>query len=225
MTNHYSLSTKEKGEDLQTWIENHHAPGCPYPISEFSLAPRNPDYAIERTPIRLDSGALAALHLDASTETSGYRKISITRQGEGPPTWWIGRIGPGVLFMDDIFRSTRSEDPHISEFTKAAYELDFPLNSLMHVIVPNVNETDTLSCVKRVYKSHEVIRYPWSEEQTWEPCSSGYKALLGTGIGKIVGAFVLCSWGQGRKRISRIVTFHVKSDVHKLYMRFDLEDI
>jgi len=48
-----------------------------------------------------------------------------------------------MIFLDDIFRSKRSEDPYISEFTKAAYQLDFPLNSLRSVIAANINEADT----------------------------------------------------------------------------------
>lgn len=48
-----------------------------------------------------------------------------------------------MIFLDDIFRSKRSDDPYISEFTKAAYQLDFPLNSLRSVIAANINEADT----------------------------------------------------------------------------------
>jgi hypothetical protein len=136
--------------------------------------------------------------------------------------WWIGRTEPGVIFIDDVFRSKRSDDPYISEFTKAAYKIDFPLDSLRNVFVPNVDEVNTLLCLRKVYKS-QGLHYPSSAEQTWEPSSSEFNGLLGTGIGKIVTTFVLCAWGQGRKRIARIITFHIDADIHKLYMRFDLE--
>ncbi|KAJ5694612.1 hypothetical protein N7536_005024 [Penicillium majusculum] len=160
-----------------------------------------------------------------SKDIKANRSISITQRDEGPPVWWIGRTGPGVIIIDNIFRSKRSDDPYISEFTKAAYTFDFPLDSLRNVFVPNVNETNTLSCIKKVYKLREGLRYPSSTHQIWEPSSSEFSALLGTGIGKVVAAFILCAWGQGRKRIARIITFHIDADVHKLYMRFDLEDM
>ncbi|KAJ5467539.1 hypothetical protein N7475_005291 [Penicillium sp. IBT 31633x] len=225
MAPHYPLWLEENGHILQNWIENDRALGCPYPISTFTLTRRHPDYAINRASVHLDAGAMIAIGLNIDGTSSGYRKISVTNRDDGPPTWWIGRTGPGVVFIDDIFRSTRSEDPYISEYTKAIYKMNYPLDSLRHVVVPNVNEANTISCVREVYKSREGLCYPSNAEQTWEPCSPEYRALLGTAIGKVVGAFVLCSWGQGRKRIVRIVTFHMKSDVHKLYMRFDLDDM
>ncbi|KAJ5514351.1 hypothetical protein N7463_003903 [Penicillium fimorum] len=211
-----------RGQIQQKWIENCGA-GCWYPISTFFLMPRHQDYTVDRTSVKLDAKLLTVLNMNNANST--YRKISITQRDEGPPVWWIGRTGPGVIIIDDIFRSKRSEDPYISEFTMAVYKMDFPLDSLKKVFVPNVNERNTLSCVKEVYKTRERIRYPSSAEQTWEPSSSEFHALLGIGIGKLIAAFVLCAWGQGKKRIARIVTFHVGADVHKLYMRFDLEDM
>lgn len=222
MADSYPLWEK-KGRNLQKWIENYRTAGCPYPISTFTLMPRHRDYVVDRTSVKLDAKLLTALNMSNANTT--YRSISITQRDEGPPVWWIGRTGPGVIFIDDIFRSKRSDDPYISEFTKAAYKLDFPLDSLQNVFVPNVNKMNTLSCIKKVYKSREGLRYPSSIQQIWEPSSSEFSALLGTGIGKVVAALVLCAWGQGRKRIARIVTFHIDADVHKLYMRFDLEDM
>ncbi|KAJ5384788.1 hypothetical protein N7517_002699 [Penicillium concentricum] len=211
-----------RGRIQQKWIENRTA-GCLYPISTFTLTPRHQDYTVDRKSVKLDAKLLTALNMDNANST--YRKISITQRDEGPPVWWIGRTGPGVIFIDDIFRSKRSEDPYISEFTKVAYEMDFPLDSLKSVFVSNVNEKNTPSCVREVYKAREGVRYPSSAEQTWKPSSSEFHALLGIGIGKLIAAFVLCAWGQGRKRIARIVTFHIGADVHKLYMRFDLEEM
>ena len=222
MADNYSLWEK-KGRSLQKWIENHRAAGCPYPISTFTLKPRHPDYTVDRTSVHPDAKLLTALNMSNTNFT--FRKISIRQRDEGPPVWWIGRTGPGVIFIDDIFRSKRSDDPYISEFTKAAYKLDFPLDNLRNVFVPNVNEVNTISCIRNGYKSGEGLRYPSSTQQTWEPSSSEFRALLGTGMGQIIAAFVLCAWGQGRKRISRIFTFHIGADVHKLYMRFDLDDM
>ncbi|CAP94544.1 hypothetical protein E8E15_002184 [Penicillium rubens] len=221
MADDYHLWEK-KGRRLQKWIENYRASGCPYPISTFTLTSKHRDYIVDRTSVHIDLKLPTALNL--SNANSTYRQVNIRLRDEGPPVRWIGRTGPGVIFIDDVFRSKRSDDPYISEFTKAAYQMDFPLDSLRNVIVPNVDEVNTLSCLRKVYKS-QGLHYPSSTEQTWEPSLPEFNALLGTGIGKIVAAFVLCAWGQGRKRIARIVASHIGADVHKLYMRFDLEDM
>ncbi|KAJ5185117.1 hypothetical protein N7491_007011 [Penicillium cf. griseofulvum] len=212
-----------KGRIMQKWIENKQKLRCPYFVSTFTLTSRHQDYIVNRASVKLDAKLLTALHMNNANST--YRKISITQRDEAPPVWWIGRTGPGVIFIDNIFRSKRSGDPYMSEFTKAAYEMDFPLDSLKYVFGTNVNEKDTLSCVRKVYKTREGLRYPSSTEQIWEPSSPEFQALLGVGIGKVVAGSVLCAWGQERKRIARIVTFHIGADVHKLHMRFDLEDM
>ena len=124
MTDDYRLWEK-KGQNLQKWIENPHASDCPFPISTFTLTSRHRDYIVDRTSVHLD----AKLHtsLNPSNASSTYRQVSITLRDEGPPVWWMGRTGPGVVFIDDVFRSKRSDDPYISEFTKAAYKMEFPL--------------------------------------------------------------------------------------------------
>ncbi|KAJ6187506.1 hypothetical protein N7519_002414 [Penicillium mononematosum] len=152
MADDYRLWEK-KGRSLQKWIENYCASDCPFPISTFTLTPKHQDYIVDRT------------------------SDSITLRGEGPPVWWIGPTGPGVIFIDDVFRSKRSDDPYISEFTKAAYKMDFRLDSLRNVFVHNVDEVNTLSCLRNVYRS-QGLHYPSGAEQTWKPSSSEFNARL-----------------------------------------------
>ncbi|CAG7943373.1 unnamed protein product [Penicillium olsonii] len=213
----------EKGRALQRWIEENQS-GCPYPKSTFTLTYKSRDYFVVASRKKLDEKLLTALKI--KNPKYAYHNISIRQRDthSHAPVWWIGRTAPGMILLDDIFRSKRSEDPYISEFTKAAYQLEFPLDSLKSVVVINVNEKDTVECIRRMYKS-QGIRYPWSTQHTWRSWTPEGQALLGTGIGKVLGAFVLCAWGQGRKRISNIVTFHMDCDIHKLHMRFELEDM
>ncbi|CAG8090554.1 unnamed protein product [Penicillium salamii] len=213
---------EERGLILQRWIEGRQS-GCPYPKSVFTLAYKSRDYLIVAKQEKLNAKLLAFLQIGNTNST--FHNVSVTQRDVSAPTWWIGRIAPGMVIVDDIFRSKRSDDPYISEFTKAVYQLEFPLNSLKSVVVANINEKDTVHCARhKVYKS-QGLQYPSRTQHIWNSSSHEFQALLGTGIGKVVGAFVLCAWGQGRKRISRIVTFNIDSDVHKLHMRFDLEDM
>jgi hypothetical protein len=112
----------------------------------------------------------------------------------------------------------------MSEFTKAAYEMEFPLSSLRYVFVTDISETDTVRCIRDEVYSSEGLPYPSNEQAVWGP-SSEFDALLGSTIGRIVGAFILCGWGQGKKQIARIVTFHDGEYLQRLNMRFDIEDI
>ncbi|CAG8933504.1 unnamed protein product [Penicillium salamii] len=213
---------EEKGLILQGWIEGRQS-GCPYPKSVFTLAYKSRDYLIVAKQEKLNAKLLAFLQFEDTNPT--FYNVSVTKRDVSAPTWWIGRIAPGMVIVDDIFRSKRSDDPYISEFTKAVYQLEFHLNSLRSVVVANINEEDTVHCARhKVYKPHG-LQYPSHTPVIWKRNSPDFQALLGTGIGKVVGAFVLCAWGQGRKRVSRISTFNIDSDVHKFHMRFDLEDM
>lgn len=112
----------------------------------------------------------------------------------------------------------------MSEFTKAAYEMDIPLNSLRYVFVTDISETDTVRCVRDEVYSSEGLPYPSNEQVTWGP-SSEFDALLGTTMGRVVAALIMCAWGQGKKQIARVVTFHDGEYLQRLNMRFDIEDI
>ncbi|CDM30178.1 unnamed protein product [Penicillium roqueforti FM164] len=214
---------EEKGRSLRRWIEREHEPGCPYPRSTFAVTydPQPQNYSVTHEAVWWDSAWDTCIYpFDLPDELN---KIEIHNR-QGPPVGWEGRTGQGVVFLDWIRRSRRSTAPHISELTKAAYEMDFSLNSLEYVFVTSIFETDTVQCVRdEVYRT-EGIEYPSSEHRIWTP-SCEFDALLGTAIGKTVAAFVLCAWGQGRKRIARIVTFHDGEYLQRLNMRFDIEDV
>ncbi|KGO56883.1 hypothetical protein PEX1_072130 [Penicillium expansum] len=215
---------EEKGRSLRRWIERYHEPGCPYPKSTFAVTyyPQPRDYSVTHESASLDSTWDTWIY--PHNLPAELNKIEIKNR-KGPPVGWEGRTGQGVLFLDWIRRSRRSAAPHMSEFTKAAYEMDFPLRSLKYVFVTDISETDTVECIRdEVYKS-EGIAYPSSEQEIWDSPSREFDALLGTTMGKAVAAFVLCAWGQGMKRIARIITFHDGEYLQRLNMRFDIEDI
>lgn len=204
-------------------MERYHELGCPYPMSTFSVTynPQPREYSVAHKAVCLDP--LWGKWIHPLALPIELNKIEIENR-QGPPVGWEGRTGQGVVFLDWIRRSRRSTAPHMSEFTKAAYEMDFPLESLRYVFVTNIFETDTVECIRdEVYKS-EGLPYPSSEQKIWTS-SHEFDALLGTTMGKIVAAFVLCAWGQDRKRIARIVTFHDGKYLQCLNMRFDIEDI
>jgi hypothetical protein len=85
-----------------------------------------------------------------------------------------------------------------------------------------VNPITTRCVSDEVYKSIVPYKYPSSENRNWDYATAEYDALLATPIGKMVACFVLCTYGQGEKRIARIVTFN-GNRMQELNMRFDIE--
>ncbi|EKV15645.1 hypothetical protein PDIG_09990 [Penicillium digitatum PHI26] len=145
----------------------------------------------------------------------------------GGVTALVGTIAPGVLFLYSI-RRTRlpSNDPYVSQLAKMAYETHFPLDGLKYVIVNEVQEEHTEPFIhEQIYPSRKGLSYPSAEHQTWGCPSPEFSAIMGTPVGKVVGTFLLCAFGQGVKRVARIVTFQDGLDLHKLHIRFDIEDV
>jgi hypothetical protein len=221
-----------KGRLFRKWMESAREPGCPVERSTLILDPKakHSEFNVKDIPSKLTASwnnMIAPLGLllertSVSYSESQYRDIEIT-QRRGSPANWCGRIGPGVIFIDNVYRSHNNPRvPHMSDFTKAAYEMGFPLSSLKHIFVNGIINENTVPTVRyEVYRALVPYEYPAKEPRIWHLGTAEFDALLGTGIGKMVASFVLCAFGQGRKRILRIVTFHT-SEFFNLNMRFDL---
>ncbi|CAI7591168.1 unnamed protein product [Penicillium discolor] len=209
------------GDKLIRWMENANEPGClvlrstlttgtlPHPILWHSeherewLSPEQISCIVGKSPCLRHT-------------------IIKTRGGV---TGLIGTIGPGLLFIYSIRRGSASNDPHVSELSKIAYEKHFPLESVKHVIVNEVQENATEPFIEeQIYRSREGLIYPSAEPQTWDYDTPEFRAIMGTPIGKVVGSFILGSFGQGMKKVFRIVTLQRGLELHKLDIRFDIED-
>ncbi|KAJ5383125.1 hypothetical protein N7517_001036 [Penicillium concentricum] len=80
-----------------------------------------------------------------------------------------------------------------------------------------VQECETEPFIEEhIYPSRIGLSYPSAKTQTWNRSSPEFSAIMGTPVG---------TYGQGVKRIARIATFHTALDLHKLHIRFDIEDV
>lgn len=220
------------GQNLQRWMESANVSGCYVNLSDFNWTDIETEGWTkvdqpECLPVELVSYAkdlgLPEDTLDPDHSNSPYRYVLVMTPGSAEePLSWIGRVGKGVIFMDVIFRSNNSP-LYIGELTKAIYEHKFPLESLMHVFVTCVVNEHTVDCVKRICLVNG-LDYPPTGKRTWEGSSSEFSALLGTKIGKSVARFILCAYGQGVKRITRVVICSQNFD-GEFDMRFDIEDV
>ncbi|KAJ6085034.1 hypothetical protein N7499_004663 [Penicillium canescens] len=228
----YKYGRQPKGRMFRKWMENPLEPGCPVARSTLVLdhRTRHPEFRVTHTPTKLSASwnpllaplGLTLEHPDVRDSGSQYRDIEIMNR-HGSPVNWCGCTGPGVIFIDNVYRShNNARLPHMSDITKVAYEMDFSLNSLKHVFVNGIMNEDTVPCVRyEVYRSIVPYEYPSRDPRIWDLGTAEFDALLGTGIGKMVASFVLCAFGQGRRCIVRIVTFHT-NEFYNLNMQFDI---
>ncbi|CAG8878607.1 unnamed protein product [Penicillium nalgiovense] len=199
------------GETFRRWMECADEPGCYIPRTTLTVAGLDPTLwhvVSSPKPLTLEwvswAGIFGLTLDDPASDQTMYLDQSVLKI-KGEYTYWMGRIGPGVIFIDNIKRAKDPRNFYMSEFTKAVYESHFPLESLKgYLRVPGLG-------------------FPPKEPQTWVSPSPEFCGILGTPIGKVVAAFVLCAYGQGVKRIPRIVTFH--TSMAGLNLRFDIEDV
>ncbi|KAJ5615881.1 hypothetical protein N7537_000995 [Penicillium hordei] len=170
-------------------------------------------------------------------------RTTLTIEGIDPKVWLVGI---GAQFLEDEWRKLfiDSNKPlntkailhfgrqqiltnfYMSEFSKAFYETHFPLETLQYVIVTDIRRKHTNPFLRdHIYKSQSVLEFLPREPQTWESPSPETCGTLGTPIGKVVTAFVLCAYGQGVKRIPRIVKCETGENSSKYNLRFDIEDV
>lgn len=226
------------GDKLIRWMENANEPGCPVlrstlttltlpePILWHSEDERewlSPEQISCIVGSGLPLGQLIPNDMYPTESPCLRRSIIKTRGGV---TGLLGTIGPGLLFIYSIRRRPASNDPYVSELAKIAYETHFPLESVKHVIVNEVQENATEPFIEEhIYPSREGLTYPSADPQTWDYATPEFRAIMGTPIGKVVGSFILGSFGQGIKRVSRIVTLQRGLELHKQDIRFDIEDV
>ncbi|KAJ5788563.1 hypothetical protein N7457_003553 [Penicillium paradoxum] len=214
---------EQAGRQLERWIEDADEPGCPYPKCTFQIPPQPSDWVLRKTAVTLEpTHQTWAVPLGLPTRV--YH-IEMSNE-EHEAMEWDGHTGEGLIMVDWIFRSNDGNPPHVSECTQAVYQMDYPIDSLRYIVFTKIIESCTVPCVRQVYASRGMMQYPppSAEPQTWTPPSPEYYALLGTKIGSIAAALVLGAWGQGRRRIARIVTFQPEL-THNIDMRFDIEEI
>lgn len=225
-----SSSTRRvaRGEEIQQWISDPTNPGCD--INRISLTWRDlhscPEWILHNQPILLpemymdwmgEIGFPEERDLHHHSE-SVYRQVSLKNFTTG--TTWIGRTGPGVIFLELLHGSRDSGDPFMSELTKAAYQRDFDLDTLRYVYVMDIGNKDTKAYIEEEIDGPEVnigdqgVTYP-SEAMV-------FKEMLGTQVGRMVSYFILGAYGQGVKHITQVHVFWAENAYQ---IRFKIEDV
>lgn len=162
-------------------------------------------------------------------ENDEFEKTSLERifmdenEQERTSCRWVGRTGPGTIFIEDVMRASNFPNPQISEISQAVYTRKYDIESLKRVFATDILNTQTANFIKtQLYSPINGLSWPDSKERIWEYGTPEYQAFLGTPIGKMVAAIVLGAFPRGTRRIARIASWQVGFN-HSPQLRFDIE--
>ncbi|KAJ5669312.1 hypothetical protein N7462_010382 [Penicillium macrosclerotiorum] len=223
-----------EGECYVRWISDPEARDCIIPRSSFRLGDmRYRGFGVHIEPETIPFNYEEWIHdtdypAGRPDRTAVYQRCEIvkgSRRGPGDTqSMWMCRLGPGVIFFQDLPTVLFPMDPPVSIVAQALYQELFVLWGLQHLVFDiRRTATETLKCVEQqIYKG---LPFPSEQRLLWRYPSPEYIALMGTPVGKIVASFVLGAYGQGVKHVSRITTWQsqVMSDAY--YIRFDIDDM
>lgn len=212
---------QEEGALCQAWITNPNIP-CPIGMSQLtSLSDLDEDsWDINTHPNGLPHSYNSVQMQDLNVPNQRYHLTTAEMYSDNGDTElsFKGQAGQGVLFIEDVMRSKRSTGPWISEISKVVYEDHFALDTLRHVFVTNISNSETKAFVDARLNLGK-------EEKVWESDAPQFQEILGTRIGKIVAYLLLGAFPRGTRKISRIAMWTTGHQVKCIHSRFDIEEI
>lgn len=220
-----------RGRQCQQWIADPSITGCPVAPSILTLvnvpltqAEAEKTFQPEGTELKFqqlgvpmvdeeDWVSINLVRIDYSARVTAARFRNA----------FEGQAGPSALLVEVI---KRKDGPYMSQVAQAFYQAHFPIGSMKHVFVFDIQNRDTKKFVTGdLYE--EGLGVEWKYEdgttpRTWYHDTSEYQALLGTPIGDFVAALVPGVYARGTRVISAITTNHYANQVQ---MRFDIQDV
>lgn len=228
-----------QGAQRRRWIANLNEPGCYIHRSELTYSylrnthPSSVTWNHSTTDTFVATQVLQEIP-ELHDPPMSYRDYTLL----SPHIYWYGTTGPGIIVINQVDRTHFADEvplvAPVSTVTQAIYEHFFHIDSLRHVYVNDVTNTGTRELVQgwlytpsqTAISSYIHGQIPDWDLRIWSYESPEYDAILGTRIGKIVAYLVLGAFERGAKRISRIVTYSLRTRPdYFIHMRFDIESI
>lgn len=238
--NDYQYGEREMwGHLRQRWIDDATEPNCTVQLPNFEF--RNLTHAKHRSqrwttnfnrwiegPHFL-SYDLAACGLPVGEQS--YHDAKITKDSVIPhPKRGMGTnlyqitTAMGVIVLRNAYRH---DGPWWSQIALAQYDIHFARNILRHIYLENVVNDDTVDCVRTIWADTQSpdsglfdTSPAASDQVSWNFDTPGYKAILGTELGKGAAAIVLSAYPRGTHRITKVVVWRQSI----LQVRFDIEN-
>jgi hypothetical protein len=226
---------RQKGKDYQAWIDHPDDINCQRPciVSPSTLKlgdllltsdgmPNWDMYADVWVGPPEEIGDPRPLGLPTGT---CYHRLCMRSRGlekYGSMGWnkYHGRVVRTAIFADN---NVRVDGPQWSQIAQAHYQQLFEIDSLKYVFRITVVNEETHAFVDEVlYPRYGLELESDSEVRTWQYGSDDYQEIMGTTLGKSVGALVLGAFPRGTRRIVQIHTWQYEGD---LQMRFNISEV
>ena len=227
------------GHLRQRWIDDANEPNCTVQLPDFEF--RHLTHAKHRsqrwtTNFNRWNGRPRVFEEDIAdcglpVGEQNYHDVKISKEsviahpkrGRGTNFYHI-TTAMGVIVLRNAYRH---DGPYWSQIALALYDVHFARNALRHIYLENVVNDDTTDCVRTIWAETQPPNTrmfdmaPEAVNQVaWDFDTPGYKAILGTELGKGAAAIVMSAYPRGTHRITRIVVWRFGV----LQVRFDIEN-
>jgi hypothetical protein len=225
---------RRKGRYYQTWINYPEDSNCQRPCivspstikMEQLIHPSDERYRWDKycnewvgAPEEIGDPGPLNLPVGLDYHKLHLRKLGVEKDGFVGWNKYHGRVAHTAIFADN---NVRLDGPQWSQIAQAHYEAFFDIESLKYVFrMTVVNEDTHAFVVKVLYPRYGLELAGDSQLRTWLYDTDDYQEIMGTPLGKAVGALVLGAFPRGTRRILQIHTWQYDGD---LQMRFDISD-
>ncbi|KAJ5372772.1 hypothetical protein N7517_004778 [Penicillium concentricum] len=227
-----------KGAEFERWMANPtmNTPPCPVVQSTVTMADLTCDIGANKAEFDVWQSELVAppkelrenlqstnLPRDPTKKTWIYSVLQ--RSGLNKVSHYQHYIVTGAIVASDIHR--RNTGTQWADIAIALYKHAAEIDTLRYIYYTTVENEETLPLVRKELYPRNNLPSPNSKVspapvETWQFGAAGFRAILGSQLGRATGRLVLAAWPRGTHQISRIHTWFWRDDLH---MRFDIERI
>ncbi|KAJ5442002.1 hypothetical protein N7445_005009 [Penicillium cf. griseofulvum] len=226
---------RQKGNDYQAWINHPDDTNCQRPcivspctlkLNEL-LQPSDDMHqwdayfnAWVNAPEEIGDPRLLGLPTGPDYHRLYMRKLGVEKDGSVGWNKYHGRVARTAIFADN---NVRLDGPQWSQIAQAHYQDFFEIDSLKYVFRMTIVNEETHTFVDKVLYPRYGLEFAGdSQLRTWLYGTDDYQEIMGTALGKAVGALVLGAFPRGTRRIIQIHTWQYDGD---LQMRFDISQV
>ncbi|KAJ5512686.1 hypothetical protein N7463_002238 [Penicillium fimorum] len=226
---------RQKGNDYQSWINDQDDTSCQRPcivlpstlkldelIQPSDDSKRWDAYFNAWVDVPEEIGDPRPLNLPIGMDYHQLylRKLGVEKDGSVGWNKYHGRVAHTAIFADN---NVRLDGPQWSQIAQAHYQGFFDIDSLKYVFRMTVVNEETHTFVDKVlYPRYGFELVGDSQMRAWLYDTDDYREIMGTPLGKAVGALVLGAFPRGTRRIIQILTWQYDGD---LQMRFDISRV
>ena len=214
---------QEKGALWRQWLAaDPTVRPCPIPRSQLTVAHLTPpQWTYVTSLVGLPYDFTREMMMALGLPSNGYHRFKVSEiQEMSEALYFDGRMHDGVICLENIARDDELATAHISDVAIALFRHDFAMETLKTVFITDIRNLIARPIIMRLYPSN-----PSPLGRTFRYATREYDILLGTPLGKCVGAIVLGAFGPGARIITGITVWWSGSWNDSCHMRFDIAPV